>query len=152
MREKESGREGKKIKHITIMNAYSEVQNSFDVSSWPAGQENKCFFILIEKINSLTWCLNISTQLSHFHFILTTGSANVRAEVEERRGAMDRGDEMKERTWIKRELRKFSRCNLINNGKWRDTHKHNYADKYIVCIYEYNKLTVLLGGRNVYCD
>ncbi len=38
------------IKHMTIMNAYSKVQNSFDVSSWPAGQENKCFFILIEKL------------------------------------------------------------------------------------------------------
>lgn len=79
MREKESRREGE-IKHMTIMNAYSEVQNSFDVSSWPAGQENKCFFILIEKINSLTWCLNISAELSHFHFFFTTENANVWAE------------------------------------------------------------------------
>lgn len=94
MREKESRREGE-IKHMTIMNAYSEVQNSFDVSSWPAGQENKCFFILIEKINSLTWCLNISAELSHFHF-----NNWERQRVSwggERRDGMDRGDEMKEK-------------------------------------------------------
>lgn len=80
----------------------------------PAGQEGKCFFILIEKIKSLTWCHRFWMTSLCFYSL----SRKTRAQ-EPLEGGRRKKRKNNERKTISITQEKFSGCNLINNAKRR---------------------------------